>query len=267
MLELVFVIVGAVVIFYVAILAMRIASFTLVTLFLAFRFLLTLLFLIFLVQVVVWIVFDSLLRTHFKEVSLSESQAITAIIYASFAALFLILVFGKSSAFKQYGTLAVVVNGSVAFSIISLLSASFGGGASNSSTANPSPIDAASVLSIYLTSVNLSTFLFYGYDKFRAWIFPKSKEQDGEFQPPPLNHWSQKVARWFETFAPWIKPPRVPEWILHWQSICGGSLGALFAQRFFHHKTKSKKFQPIYRKTVLAQTALLMAIFFLIKRS
>ena len=125
---------------------------------------------------------------------------------------------------------------------------------------NSSKIDSFTVFSIYLNSLNISTFFLYGYDKFRAWIFPKSTGINGIVSPPPLNHWSQKLARWFQNFAPWIKPPRVPEWILHWHTIFGGTIGAFFAQRYFRHKTSSQKFQPVFRKALIIQIILLIVI-------
>jgi hypothetical protein len=79
---------------------------------------------------------------------------------------------------------------------------------------------------------------------------------------PALNNWSQRLARWFENFAPWIKPPRVPEWILHWHSICGGSLGAAIAQYFFNHKTSKQTFRVVYLKTVGIQITILVTLFF-----
>ncbi|NJO98939.1 MAG: DUF1294 domain-containing protein [Pleurocapsa sp. CRU_1_2] len=69
-----------------------------------------------------------------------------------------------------------------------------------------------------------------------------------------------KTARWFEKSAPWIKPPRVPEWILHWHSIFGGSIGGFFGQRFFRHKTKSEKFRPVFLRTIVIQVILLIVI-------
>lgn len=64
------------------------------------------------------------------------------------------------------------------------------------------------ILFIYLIITNVITFVIYGIDK-----------------------WKARHDRW-----------RVPESVLIFLAILGGSLGALLAMRMFHHKTKKNKF-------------------------
>jgi cold shock CspA family protein/uncharacterized membrane protein YsdA (DUF1294 family) len=80
----------------------------------------------------------------------------------------------------------------------------------------------------YLLSINLWTFLFYGYDK---WIAGSS-------------------------FL------RVPEWILHAMAFGGGSPLALASQKVFHHKTIKRSFQFVYWAIVTLQVVLALAILF-----
>lgn len=64
------------------------------------------------------------------------------------------------------------------------------------------------ILFIYLLIANVITLVIYGIDK-----------------------WKARHDRW-----------RVPESVLIFLAISGGSLGALLAMRLFHHKTKKNKF-------------------------
>ncbi|HEY9601409.1 MAG TPA: DUF1294 domain-containing protein [Allocoleopsis sp.] len=228
------------------------------------KILLHILFIFLLIQAAVWLVLYPVLKSHFNEVTFSMLQLVAVIAVTGISALFLVLAFGRSSPFKQYGILAIIINSlTTIFTILSLYSLSKDS-AANFSVANLHCKEAVFTLSTYLTSINISTYLFYGYDKLRAWIFPKNREY-GDPEPPPLNHWGQKLARWVEKFAPWVKTARVPEWVLHWHSICGGTLGAILAQGSFRHKTKKKTFQSVHRIIVLTQIVLLVASFFLIK--
>ena len=83
------------------------------------------------------------------------------------------------------------------------------------------------LLLAYLFSINLATFLLYGYDKFIS---------GGERL-------------------------RVPELNLQALALLGGSPSALFAQKFFRHKTIKGSFQIVYWLIVILQIGLL--IFFL----
>ncbi len=76
----------------------------------------------------------------------------------------------------------------------------------------------------YLIAINLTTFLFYGYDKLIAG----------------------------KTFF-----LRVPEWILHSLAIFGGSPTGLIAQKLFHHKTIKRSFQLVYWLIVIVQLAII----------
>lgn len=63
-------------------------------------------------------------------------------------------------------------------------------------------------LEIYLIGINVLTFLIYSIDK-----------------------WKARKARW-----------RIPEDILIWLAIVGGSIGALLGMFLFRHKIRDKKF-------------------------
>ncbi len=72
---------------------------------------------------------------------------------------------------------------------------------------------------IYLTTITLLTFAFYGIDKHRA------VRQKG----------------------------RIPEAILHLLALGGGTVGAFAGQIVFHHKTKKLKFQAVFYAIVAVQ--------------
>ena len=78
-------------------------------------------------------------------------------------------------------------------------------------------------LTIYLLLVNAAAFLAFGEDKRRA-----------------------KRREW-----------RIPEATLMGLAAAGGSLGALAGMRFFHHKTRHRKFTAGVPALLMAQIALL----------
>lgn len=78
-------------------------------------------------------------------------------------------------------------------------------------------------LTIYLLLVNAVAFLTFGEDKRRA-----------------------KRREW-----------RIPEATLMGLAAAGGSLGALAGMRFFHHKTRHRKFTAGVPALLIAQIALL----------
>ena len=78
-------------------------------------------------------------------------------------------------------------------------------------------------LTIYLLLVNAVAFLAFGEDKRRA-----------------------KRREW-----------RIPEATLMGLAAAGGSLGALAGMRFFHHKTRHRKFTAGVPALLIAQIALL----------
>jgi uncharacterized membrane protein YsdA (DUF1294 family)/cold shock CspA family protein len=80
------------------------------------------------------------------------------------------------------------------------------------------------IIIAYLVSINLSTFLFYGYDKMIA---------------------GSSILR-------------VPEWILHGLAICGGSPAGLASQKLFRHKTIKGSFQMVYWTIVMLQIVILV---------
>lgn len=63
-------------------------------------------------------------------------------------------------------------------------------------------------LIFYLLVINVATFIIYGLDK-----------------------WKARHDRW-----------RVPESVLIFLAIIGGSISAIWAMRLFHHKTQKNKF-------------------------
>ena len=65
------------------------------------------------------------------------------------------------------------------------------------------------LLLYYLLAINLLAFVLYGIDKVKA-----------------------KHKRW-----------RIPEVVLLWLAVLGGSPAALIAMHLFHHKTLHKKFR------------------------
>ena len=79
----------------------------------------------------------------------------------------------------------------------------------------------------YFISMNMATFLLYGYDKFISS--------------------SDRL--------------RVPELNLQVLSLLGGSPAALFAQKFFRHKTIKSSFQLIYWAIVVVQVGLFVWIY------
>ena len=80
------------------------------------------------------------------------------------------------------------------------------------------------IIIAYLVSINLSTFLFYGYDKTIAGT----------------------------------SMLRVPEWILHGLAIGGGSPAGLASQKLFRHKTIKASFQKVYWAIVMLQIVVLV---------
>jgi uncharacterized membrane protein YsdA (DUF1294 family) len=77
------------------------------------------------------------------------------------------------------------------------------------------------VLGVWLLFANLTTFAYYGYDKFQA----------------------VHAGR------------RVPEILLHLFAVLGGSLGAYLAMRAFRHKTIKGGFRIVFWFIVLVQLA------------
>ncbi len=80
------------------------------------------------------------------------------------------------------------------------------------------------VIVAILVSINLGTFLLYGFDKLSA-----------------LMHWQ-----------------RIPEKTLWLSAFLGGSLGAVAGMYLFRHKTKKTSFQFVLAVLVLVQIALVI---------
>jgi len=85
------------------------------------------------------------------------------------------------------------------------------------------------LLYAYLLSVNLTTFLMYGSDKYRA-VYNRS---------------------------------RIPEIVLHLLALAGGSGAALLAQITFRHKTRKRSFRIISIVIVLVQLMAVTGVLFL----
>lgn len=77
---------------------------------------------------------------------------------------------------------------------------------------------------IYLLTLTLITFAFYGYDKYQS------------------THQGN----------------RIPEVVLHLLALAGGTIGAVVGQLFFRHKTKKFKFRVILGMIILIQVGLIL---------
>ncbi len=114
---------------------------------------------------------------------------------------------GKNSPYTIYGITALILTiiFIISFSSISL-----------------------SIIISYLISINLVTFLYYGFDKMIAG--------------------SESV--------------RIPELVLHSLALAGGSPAGLLAQKLFHHKTIKTSFQITYWAIVILQIILILWLSF-----
>lgn len=93
--------------------------------------------------------------------------------------------------------------------------------------------DLLAAIGIYWLAINLLTWIMYGVDK-----------------------WKAKRARW-----------RIPESVLIWLAVLGGSVGALLGIRIWHHKTLHAKFRYGVPAILLAQIAILIAIVYWITKN
>ena len=82
------------------------------------------------------------------------------------------------------------------------------------------------IIIIYLTSINVATFITYGIDKSKA-----------------------KRSKW-----------RIREASLLLLAVLGGSIGALLGMKVWHHKTMHKKFKYGLPLILLAQIVLIYLI-------
>lgn len=80
------------------------------------------------------------------------------------------------------------------------------------------------IIIIYLTSINVATFITYGIDKLKA-----------------------KRSKW-----------RIREASLLLLAVLGGSIGALLGMKVWHHKTMHKKFKYGIPLILIAQAALMI---------
>ena len=79
------------------------------------------------------------------------------------------------------------------------------------------------IIIIYLTSINLATFITYGIDKMKA-----------------------KRSKW-----------RIREASLLLLAVLGGSIGALLGMKVWHHKTMHKKFKYGVPAILIVQMAII----------
>ena len=79
------------------------------------------------------------------------------------------------------------------------------------------------IIIIYLTSINVATFITYGIDKMKA-----------------------KRSKW-----------RIREASLLLLAVLGGSIGALFGMKVWHHKTMHKKFKYGVPAILIVQMAII----------
>ena len=86
------------------------------------------------------------------------------------------------------------------------------------------------LLLYYLLAINLLTFVLYGIDKVKA-----------------------KHKRW-----------RIPEVVLLWLTVLGGSPAALVAMHLFHHKTLHKKFRYGVPAILFIQITLAVYLYFVL---
>ena len=83
---------------------------------------------------------------------------------------------------------------------------------------------------IYLAAINVVTFFMYGVDK-----------------------WKAKRSKW-----------RVSEATLIWMAVLGGSVGAWFGMKAWHHKTQHKKFKYGLPLILFMQIAAAVGIWYLV---
>jgi len=154
-----------------------------------------------------------------------------------------------------------------------------------------SPVGAMTlILIIYFSCVNISAFFSYGYDSGSAWLFEDEKD---EYRTNSMikvgSHWIQRLVRfllqqiakiisndenkrekWIENF----KPKRMDEFLLHWHSVLGGTIGAFAGHIFFNHKKIFKinmhsaspsaiKFAPVFKSIFYCQLCLLAALVYI----
>ena len=86
------------------------------------------------------------------------------------------------------------------------------------------------IILIYLVAINIVTFFLYGIDK-----------------------WKAKRSKW-----------RIEESTLLWWAAFGGSIGALLGMKVWHHKTLHKKFKYGIPAILIAQIAIVGAVFYLL---
>lgn len=83
-------------------------------------------------------------------------------------------------------------------------------------------------LFIYLAAINLIAFLAFGIDKLKA-----------------------RKGWW-----------RIPEAVLMWLAVLGGSIGALLGMKLWHHKTLHKKFRFGVPAILILQIAIVVFLIY-----
>ncbi|MCA2732479.1 MAG: DUF1294 domain-containing protein [Microcystis sp. M158S2] len=235
-----------------------------------------------------------------KLVSISNSSKLWVIsFFLCTGTIILILVnYSRIAIFRFYGRIIVITNTAAMIFLTLFLHDSWinkfpsiqKNYFSNLAIINSPIADTTLILILYFHCLNISAFLSYGYDSGLAWLLEDEKD---EYRPNSMikvgTHWSQRLVRWLlkqiaKMFAKneegqmiWIdnfKKKRMPESILHWHSVLGGTIGAYAGHRFFNHKkifvlnkslaSKSAiKFAPVFERIFFCQVFLLGIIFYI----
>ncbi len=104
----------------------------------------------------------------------------------------------------------------------------------------------------YLLAVNITSFLLYGIDKYKA---KKGNRRQAESNIKLALNIAE--ARRRKTIVKW----RISETTLLTMAAIGGSIGAWGAMRFWHHKTMHKKFK--YGIPVIIILQVVLAVYLL----
>ena len=206
--------------------------------------------------------------------------------------------YNRSKTFKFYGTILVLTN-TVAMIFLSLvlyenfinqfpsMQKIYFAGLSETN----SPVGAMTlILIIYFSCVNISAFFSYGYDSGFSWLL---EDETDEYRPNSTtkkgSHWIQRLVRFLlEQIAmiickdederkEWIKnfkTNRMDEFLLHWHSVLGGTIGAFAGHKFFNHKKifgtnmhsaspSVIKFAPVFKSIFYCQLCLLAALVYI----
>jgi uncharacterized membrane protein YsdA (DUF1294 family) len=235
-----------------------------------------------------------------KLISISNFDQVLITSFFLFIGLILLILISisRSKTFKFYGKILVLTNivAMIFFSLVlyedfidqlpSMRNIYF---ASLSET--DSPVGAMTlILIIYFSCVNISAFFSYGYDSGFAWLFEDETDEYRRNSTIKVgSHWIQRLVRFLlEQIAriiykdeygrkEWIKSfkaNRMDEFLLHWHSVLGGTIGAFAGHKFFNHKKifgtnmhsaspSVIKFAPVFKSIFYCQLCLLAALVYI----